>query len=248
VTGLLAVCVGIWRAVVDRASISAPERIALVVGAAYFIPLCFILRLVTRYMLPVYMTAWFAVALALAWLVTTAPLRRGLRLAFGSALIVATLAVQLNGAWNTHRGFAGEDTYLTMARFVDRELPADAVVGYDLAAKMPDTTKRERHIDGFRPRQKMVYVPRRGDLTIKEDLLTELRAKGLTHIIVNAKWVEYYRTKHFTREYGQFGDFKIRRPFYEALYQQKPLFQTQAGLSSFISPELRLYKLPEPAP
>ena len=93
----------------------------------------------------------------------------------------------------------------------------------------------------------MVYVPRRGDLTIKEDLLTELRGKGLTHIIVNAKWVEYYRTKPFTRESGQFGDLKVRRPFYEALLRQPPIFQTQPGVSTFISPELRLYKLPGPA-
>ena len=100
----------------------------------------------------------------------------------------------------------------------------------------------------FAPRQRMTYLAHRKSPPPDYDMLKDLRARGVTHVVVGTATMDHSMTKEFSREYSEFADFKHRKVFYTMLRMQTPLFVTEPGVSRLLSPELHLYKLPDAPP
>ena len=241
VGGIAAAAIGLLRLARDPGPDRRVQWFALATAAAYFACLCFVVRMASRYMLPIYLVSWWFAGIGAAWLVARAA-RRRLALVLSCVLVAGLLAVRADAGWSGWKGFAGPDTRIALARRLDGlAQPRDQVM-VDFTVNLPGAYGKQRHVDGWMPSTRMVPVsawsPTRG-----RDMYESLLREGFTLVAVRPDYARRYSLPSVS-EFGQYADREWRRPFYERLLREGRVEAVVEGVEgSFLSPPLALIRI-----
>jgi len=221
--------------------------LALAAQLVYFAALCFITRMVPRYMLIIDVSTWWVIALGLARLLQTPRLRTKpavFALAFCLVLGVAGWRIQsFQSAW---RLFSGEDTRINMALQLDDLAEPGDVLMMDFRVLFPGAYAPQREWHGWVPSVSMRPVAHwSGEWG--EDMFATLLEQGVTLVAVAPGYALRYLEAPAHLDFGQFRDVRWRQPFYKRLYAEGTLLLEKTGAAeSFLAPHLQLYRIAGP--
>jgi hypothetical protein len=211
----------------------------------YFALLCFVVRIVPRYMLPMALLSWWFAGIGLAWL-----LRRAARHRWGLALVcvlvVGLVAIRAQDAASALARFSGRDTRLALARQLDRLARPGDLVMLDFTVNLPGPYLPQREIGGWMPRTPMrpvgLWSPDRGP-----DMYESILREGFTLVAVHPPSVRWYLFRSMSGKSGQFADLEWRRPFYRRLMREGRVELSVEGRDdSVVSPPLTLIRIADP--
>ena len=139
------------------------------------------------------------------------------------------------------RAFRRDDSHELQA-WCREKLPADAVIAKDSRIWLPDPAKADRVPADAIP-QRVIPAKYAADLGTLDDL----RAKGITHVVVSSSDYGRYFLKSLQPKTGQEKDFARRRAFYETLFRDgKLLFEKERGTVIYLHPGIRVYTIADP--
>lgn len=229
-----------WR---ERRSLSLPEVMIIAFPFLYALVLSFSPKSNDRYFLPA--TALLTLFAAMGTMDLAHRVERGSKRRWALAgAVVALVLGQLPSLIRYERAFANDDT-LALIQWLRTELPPTAVLAKDNRIALPDPArKKDAARLGVIP-QKVIgarFVP---DLGTVE----ELRAKGVTHVIVSESDYGRFFLTSLRPQDGERADFERRKAFYEILLRDhQPLFERDRGTVIYLHPGIRVYRLPAPDP
>ncbi|MDR1192311.1 MAG: glycosyltransferase family 39 protein [Verrucomicrobiales bacterium] len=211
-----------WRL---RRGATPAEWIFLAVPPLTLAALALTAKYSERYLLPLTVTVSVA-GLYGPLLMTKRP---ALKITLAVALTVSG-CVWTGGAWlGLHRGFQ-HDSRAELTAWICRHLPADAVIAEDTYAKINQYALQGRVLlDNF-------FAADIGPLD-------ELRALGVTHLIISYDVYHRFVDGSAAPPSGQAADFARRRLFYETARRQKILWHDANANPKALHPGLTLVEL-----
>jgi len=232
-----------WR---ERRTLSLPEWILIGFPFAYAVALSFSPKSNDRYFLPA--TALFTLQAAIGavdFVRHNTP--RQTRSRWMAAAIFLLLGTQLASLprpldWRCFadywRAFQADDN-AELRRWVSG-LPVTAVIAKDSRISLPDPEKkRDLKRMGTLP-QKVLGARFAADLGTME----ELRAKGVTHVIVSESDYGRFFLEGLRPQSGERADFDRRKAFYESLLRDGELIlERDRGTVIYLHPGIRVYRL-----
>ncbi len=139
-----------------------------------------------RYLLPVLVSASALAALAIARLAEGAPWRRALAVA-----VLVLVAAWEGWAVHTHLSRFEHDSREQLRAYVAAQLPATATIAQDRYGGLPDVAIG--HLVEADPRLAQQIRSVRGGDVFKLGTVAELRAAGVTHVVVSDRHMGQYR-------------------------------------------------------
>ena len=225
-----------WR---ERRSITVPEWIIIAFPFVYALVLSFSPKSNDRYFLPA--TALFTLFAAIGTMDFSRLIERGTkrRWALAGAGFALVLG-QLPSLIRYERAFAVDDTQ-ALIEWLRTELPPTAVLAKDSRIALPDPKrKKDASRLGVIP-QKVIGARFAADVGTPE----ELRAKGVTHVIVSESDYGRFFLPGLRPQSGERADFERRKAFYEALLRDgELLFEKDRGTVIYLHPGIRVYRVP----
>ena len=218
---------------------------ALTTMVFYFACLLFVTRIVSRYMLPMYLVSWWFAGIGAAWLMRRAARPRFVLL-LSCTLVAALVVIRVEEGRSGWRQFSGPDTRLELARQLDRLATAGDRVMLDFTVNLPGPYAEQRQVEGWMSATPMRPVdhwnPARGP-----DMYESILREGFTLVAVDPTYVKRYLSESISAESGQFGDARWRRPFYRRLMRDGRVEVTVEGVRrSLVSPPLALIRIADP--
>ncbi len=197
-----------------------------------------------RYLLPVLVSASALAALAIARLSAGAPWRRVLAVA-----LLVFVAAWEGWAVHTHLSRFEHDSREQLRAYVAGQLPATATIAQDRYGGLPDVSIG--HLVETDPRlTQQVRGVRSGDV-FKLGTVAELRAAGVTHVVVSDRHMGQYRNAIASYPSSQVEARYARgRAFLDDLQRDGTLVWSAPGSWDSpgvpVDPELKLYALAPP--
>lgn len=236
-----------WR---ERRTLSLPEWMLIAFPFVYAIALSFSPKTNDRYFLPATAIFTLQAAIGALDLARTFAWRRQRRRWFVCAALILVLFQLVSLPRPVHwgnfteywRAFQVDDNEELIA-FLRKEVPATAVIAKDNRVALPDPTrKKDAARVGVIP-QKVVAARFVADL----GTLDELRAKGITHVVVSESDYGRFQLKSLRPQAGEKEDFLRRQTFYAELQRAGPpvtlLAEWERGTVIYLHPGLRVYRI-----
>ncbi|MEY5009064.1 MAG: hypothetical protein RLZZ253_203 [Verrucomicrobiota bacterium] len=200
----------------------------------------------TRYFLPISVLTSFLGALGLGtacqWLLQNRPSARFLRPAIHLSFLGVLCASQAPALATKDAGFTRESR-LNLRRWIEQNLPSDAVIAQDDRVNLPSPEKQEHRAE-TPISQRVLRAEFVADLA-RGGGLAALRASGVTHVAVSAPSYERFFDARFMPGAAAKEAFALRRGFYEELFAKGELLWSEAqGSVLYLEPGLKLFSLP----
>jgi hypothetical protein len=229
----------------DARSRTAAEWALVALPLVYLAVLSSSPKIAPRYLVPFTTMATFLALCGAAEL--SQLIKRRVSRSTASALVFAALTSwlaydMLQAYLPVLRGFQRDDP-TAAAEWVVNNVPPDAVIAEDGAVALSPS----------RPGVKITLpsrVPQRvleANFAADAGTFDELRAQGVTHVVVSDKMYGRYFAEGTTPRDGQSTQYNARRSFYEQLFAQGELLQEwPRGINSYLQPGIRIYRITRP--
>ena len=161
-----------------------------------------------------------------------------------ATLALLAVAAQLPGLIRYYRAFQVDDL-ARLTEWLNRNLP-DATLAIDRRVMLPSPRRAE-----FAPYQTPIRATTVPKNVEKFDSIEEMRAQGITHVILSEQsYGRYFRSSYHPRK-GNTKEFEKDRALYEALLREgdkprEPLWKAERGTVIYLHPGLEVYELPRP--
>ncbi len=223
--------------------------VLLALGAQliYSLVLCRISRMVPRYMLMIDVTTWWVIGLGLARFLQNKRLRdKPALFVLGCLVVLCVSGWRIQTFRSTWDRMSGQDSRIRMARQLDGlAMPGDVLM-MDFRVLFPGAYAPQRDLNGWTP-QLLMRPVKHWSGEMGEDMFDTLLKQGITLVAIAPVYVRHYLHLPEELEFGQFGDIRWRRPFYERLFSEGSLLLEEPGIpQSLRSPHLQLYRIADP--
>ena len=215
-----------------RKHLDRRDAILLVYAVVCFFILLFTRKYSERYLLPVLLLALYYVGGQMA----------AMRLRYmkewpwvGIVLLIAVGLPWLS-ALHEHRKAFAVDSRAELCDFLETQVPADAILVADDAAEL-DAAQRWLG--------KQVWAFEANDVVARLGSLSELKARGVTHILICYDTYYRYVEGQATVADDRAQEWGAARAFYQRLRQETPLWQAPARDPKPLHPGLELYAMPD---
>jgi hypothetical protein len=239
---LLAFLVARWR---ERSRVTPAEWSIIAFPFIYGLALSFSPKSNDRYFLPA--TALFTL-FAVLGIEDAANLlaRRFPRPMVITSLTFALLLLELTGStkgrpglWRYDQAFQHDDVEELVA-WIKEELPPEAVVVCDNRVGLPDSEKKKHPTRGALLPQKVWG----GRFAADFGSLAELRAEGVTHVIVSESDYGRFFLEGLRPQEGEIENFHRRKSFYEELFRDgNLLWERPRGTVIYLHPGIRVFRI-----
>jgi hypothetical protein len=184
-----------------------------------------------------------------AWDTRTAQriLSRDSRLWIMLAASAVLVILQITGwsstkpGWSQYDAAFVHDDIAALIAWMNKDLPADAVVVADSRAGLLNPKRRKNKNRAQAVPQKLTISKFASDLGTVE----ELRAKGVTHVIVSEQsYGRFFRDDLKPKDPKKNAEFERSRQFYDELKRSDvPLFERERGTVIYLHPGIRVYRI-----
>lgn len=239
---LFAFLIARWR---ERLRVTPAEWSIIAFPFIYGLALSFSPKSNDRYFLPA--TALFTL-FAVLGIEDAANLlaRRFPRPVVIASLTFALLLLQLTGwskgrpgLWRYEQAFQHDDVEELVA-WIQAKLPPEAVVVRDNRVGLPDSENKKHPTRGALLQQKVWG----GRFAADFGSLAELRAEGVTHVIVSESDYGRFFLEGLRPQEGEIENFHRRKSFYEELFRDgNLLWERPRGTVIYLHPGIRVFRI-----
>lgn len=225
----------VMRCWFQRKALSLFEWLFALFPVAYLLVLSFIPKTNDRYFLPA--TGLFLCAAALGIHMIR---QRSRSRAIGVALVTLGMAIQLPDLWLYYAAF-NKDDLRDLTEWLNRELPA-ATIAVDRRVMLPSPRRASFAAYQLPLKAKVVH-----DTVEKFDSIDEMRAEGVTHVVLSETTYGRYYQESLHPTKGNRTEFKQRQGLYhELMGDNPPLWGKDRPRSTviYMHPGLQVYALP----